>query len=66
MSDLRCFGGGRDADNTKSLWFAFNRAPTDDELRFLLDCVQRAAHLVDPPAAGQKTGLRLVDKDGPI
>lgn len=42
---LRCPGAGRDAGNEKALCFYFNRAPTDDELRYLHDVMQRAACL---------------------
>lgn len=60
MSDLRCFGGGRDADNQQTLWFAFNRRPTDDELRFLHDVMRRGAALVEPET---KPSLALVPKE---
>lgn len=52
-ADLQCLGGGRDADNRQTLWFSFNRRPTDDELRFIHDCVRRAALLSEPAARPQ-------------
>lgn len=43
MSKLKCPGAGRDKDCDKALVFYFNRPVTDDEMRFLHACVQRAA-----------------------
>lgn len=40
---LRCPGSGRDADNDRALIFYFNRKPTDAELRYLHEVMQRAA-----------------------
>lgn len=40
---LRCLGVGRSKTNGKVVAFAFDRAPTDDELRFLHDVMRRAA-----------------------
>lgn len=40
--DLKCPGVGRDADNEKSLCFYFDRKPTDDEMRYLHEVMQRA------------------------
>lgn len=51
MSDLKCPGVGRDADNDKALAFYFNRRPSDDEMRYLHEVMQRAAVCspIDPP-----------------
>lgn len=40
---LRCYGVGRDGGNDKVLVFSFDRRPTDSEMRFLGDCMRRAA-----------------------
>jgi len=40
---LKCPGVGRDAGNDRSLCFYFNRKPTDDEMRYLHEVMQRAA-----------------------
>lgn len=40
---LKCPGAGRVGDNDKALIFYFNRPPTDDELRYLHEVMQRAA-----------------------
>ena len=47
---LKCPGVGRDSDNLAVLIFSFNRRVTDDEMRFLHECVQRAAAFL-PEAA---------------
>lgn len=46
---LRCPGVGRDAENEKSLCFYFNRKPTDDEMRYLHEVMQRAAAVRHSP-----------------
>lgn len=38
-------GVGRDAENEKSLCFYFDRKPTDDEMRYLHEMMQRAVTL---------------------
>lgn len=44
MADkLKCNGIGRDKDNDQFLFFAFNRKPTDDEMRYLHEVMERAA-----------------------
>jgi hypothetical protein len=40
---LKCSGVGRDAENERLLCFYFNRKPTDDEMRYLYEVMQRAA-----------------------
>lgn len=40
---IKCSGIGRDAGNEKSLCFYFNRKPTDDEMRYLHDVMQRSS-----------------------
>lgn len=40
---LRCSGVGRDKDCLSALQFYFNRRVTDDEMRFLHECMKRAA-----------------------
>lgn len=40
---LKCRGVGRDAENPKALIFSFSRPPTDDDLRYLHEVMQRAA-----------------------
>ena len=40
---LRCYGVARIADNDQTLIFVFDRQPTDAEMRFLHDVMQRAA-----------------------
>uniref|UniRef100_UPI003BAD7A5A hypothetical protein n=1 Tax=Stappia sp. TaxID=1870903 RepID=UPI003BAD7A5A len=40
---LRCVGVGRDGENNKALFVIFNRPPSDDEMRFLADAMDRAA-----------------------
>lgn len=40
---LRCLGAGRARKNDRAIAFLFDRAPTDDELRFLHDVMRRAA-----------------------
>lgn len=42
---LKCPGVGRDAENEKSLCFYFDRKPTDDEMRYLHEVMQRAVAL---------------------
>lgn len=59
MRKLRCLGAGRDAENNRVLWFHFDRPPTDNELRFLHDCMSRAALLANDDS---KSFLRLVPK----
>lgn len=44
---LRCPGIGRVGDNSKALIFYFDRAVTDDEMRFLHEVVQRAVAMID-------------------
>lgn len=43
--ELRVPGCGRDAENEKALVFSFSRKVTDDEMRFLHECLQRAVHI---------------------
>lgn len=43
---LQCPGAGRVGDNPKALIFYFNRPPTDDEMRFLHEVMQRSAVMV--------------------
>lgn len=50
---LKCPGVGRDAENVKSLVFYFNRAVTDDEMRFLHDVMQRAVCSVPLTGCGK-------------
>ncbi|WP_126010299.1 hypothetical protein [Georhizobium profundi] len=45
---LRCLGAGRLEDNERALFFIFDRAPTDDDLRFLHDVMRRAALIRKP------------------
>ncbi len=52
FSKLKCSGVGRDAQHDRSLCFYFNRKPTDDEMRFLHEVVERAAECT-PPGAGE-------------
>lgn len=40
---LRCYGVARVADNDQALIFVFDRQPTDAEMRFLHNVMQRAA-----------------------
>lgn len=40
--DLKCPGVGRDTENEQSLCFYFSRKPTDDEMRYLHEVMQRA------------------------
>ncbi len=42
IGKLKCPGVGRDAENEKSLCFYFDRKPTDDEMRYLHEVMQRA------------------------
>jgi len=58
---LKCNGAGRDKDNDQFLWFAFNREPTDDELRYLHEVVKRAAEC-SPIEAPKSPHLRVVDQ----
>lgn len=41
-SGLRCPGIGRNAEWPKSLLFYFDRVPTDDQIRYLHEVMQRA------------------------
>lgn len=43
MGDLKCPGACRDSGNEKSLCFYFNRKPTDAEMSYLHEVMQRAA-----------------------
>jgi hypothetical protein len=40
---LNCHGVGRNKDHLASLLFYFNRRPTDDEMRFLHEVMERAS-----------------------
>lgn len=42
-ADLKCNGVGRDAEHDRAVCFYFSRKVTDAEMRFLHDCVARAA-----------------------
>lgn len=42
---LTCTGVGRDGDHDKCMIAYFNRTPTDDEMRFLHECMKRWASL---------------------
>ncbi len=57
MSKLKCSGVGRDKDNEQFLFFAFSRKPTDDEMRYLHEVMERAA--VCSPCK-QEPELRIV------
>lgn len=54
---LKCFGGARDQENPQFLSFGFNREPTDDEFRFLLECMQRSAALAHLNDDGPKLSV---------
>jgi len=58
---LKCNGAGRDKDNNQFLWFAFNRTPTDDELRYLHEVVKRASEC-SPVETPKRYPLKLVDR----
>lgn len=63
MSDLRCTGCGRDANNSLAVYF--NRRPTDDEVRFIHECIRRAACLAEAPEPdAAQAKLRLVPLEG--
>lgn len=40
---IRCNGVGRNADWPKSLIFYFDNVPTDNQMRYLCEVMQRAA-----------------------
>lgn len=61
MSDLKCPGVGRDAQNDQSLCFYFNRPVTDDEMRFFHKVLQRTVAVM--PAAKQ-SDLRVIADSG--
>ena len=42
---IKCTGAGRVSDNENCLVASFNRKPTDDELRFFHDCLNRWASI---------------------
>ena len=57
---LKCPGVGRDKDNEQSLCFYFNRKPSDDEMRYLHDVMQRASEcspIADPPPLAARLTL---------
>src|SRR6185437_15107724 len=62
---LRCPGVGRDADNEQSLCFYFNRKPTDDEMRFLHEVMQRAAVCMRVTRAARIAKADFVKKVAP-
>lgn len=51
-ADLKCNGVGRDAEHDRAVCFYFTRKVTDAEMRFLHDCMQRAA-IMAPSAADE-------------
>ncbi len=42
---LRCTGVGRDGEDEKCIAVYFNQKPTDDQMRFLHDCMKRWSSL---------------------
>lgn len=42
-AELKCNGVGRDAEHDRAVCFYFSRKVTDAEMRFLHDCMARAA-----------------------
>lgn len=42
IAKVRCNGIGRNADWPKSLVFYFDRVPTNDQMRYLHEVIQRA------------------------
>jgi len=43
---IRCIGVSRDGIRLNTLAFSFDRRPTDDEMRFFKDVMDRAAAMV--------------------
>lgn len=62
VSQLKCPGAGRDAENPKAVVFYFDRPVSDDELRYLHEVMRRAA-ACNPTKAAERH-LRLIQEQG--